>query len=226
VGDTEGRAGRGVRIRTLQRVTAFTDAVVAIALTLLALPLVNIADKSGASEPLAQLLAENRGDLLAAGVSFLVIAQFWRTHRHLFERLVDYDETLLTLNMFWLMAMLFLPFPTARLFTESRLRTDSAVFYLGTMLVIGLLALAQIWWVGRHPTLWEQPSRRLPARALLPTAAASLTFAAATLTAAFSPRAGLLLLIALPLTWYAMRRWAVGETGPQAATGPVGQGSS
>lgn len=214
MGDTEAEGGRGLRIRTLQRVTAFTDAVVAIALTLLALPLVNIADKSGAGQPLAHLLATNRGDLLAAGVSFLLIAQFWRTHRHLYERLVDYDETLLTLNTFWLMTMLFLPIPTARLFTESRLRTDSTVFYLGSMLVIGLLSLAQIWWVGRHPTLRAQPAGRLPTRALLPAAAPTVTFAAATLTAVFSPLAGLLLMIALPLVWYATRRWAVGGIGP------------
>jgi uncharacterized membrane protein len=219
VGETEGGAGRGNRTRTLERITAYTDAVVAIALTLLALPLVTIADKSRADQPLGDLLATNRGDLLAAGVSFLVIAQFWRTHRQLYEGLVDYDETLLTLNTFWLMAMLFLPFPTARLFTESRLRTDSAVFYLGTMLVIGLLGLAQIWWVSRHPTLRGQHTGRLPAHALLTAAAPSAAIAAATLTAAFSPVAGLLLLIALPLVWYATRRWAVGVTGSRATTG-------
>lgn len=224
MGETEGGADRGPRTRTLQRITAFTDAVVAIALTLLALPLVTIGDKSRA-EPLVNLLARNRGDLLAAGVSFLVIAQFWQTHRRLYEGLVDYDEGLLTLNTFWLMTVLFLPFPTARLFTESKLRRDSAVFYLGTMLLIGLLALAQIWWVARHPALGRPSAGRMP-RALLPAAAPAVVFAAATLTAVFSPVAGLLLLFALPLASYAARRWAAGGPGAQATTGPGRQGAS
>jgi hypothetical protein len=94
-------------------------------------------------------------------VSFLVIERFWRTRRHLYEDLVDYDEGLLALNTFWLMIVLFLPFPTARLFTETRLRADSTVLYLGTMLVISLLALAQLWWVGRHPKLCGEPDGRL-----------------------------------------------------------------
>jgi uncharacterized membrane protein len=226
VAEPDGEGGRGHRTRTLQRITAYTDAVVAIALTLLALPLVNSADKSHADEPLVDLLATNRGDLLAAAVSFLVIAQFWRTHRQLYERLVDYDEMLLTLNTFWLMIVLFLPFPAARLFTEAQLRSDSAVFYLGTMLVIGLLALAQTWWVGRHPRLCDRPSGRLNGRALLPAAAPSAMFAAATLTAVFSPVAGLLLLIALPLGWYATRRWAIGGTGTHATARPGRAGES
>jgi uncharacterized membrane protein len=208
VGEAEGGAVQERRARTLQRITAFTDAVVAIALTLLALPLINIADRSGAGQPLAHLLATNRGDLLAAGVSFLLIAQFWRTHRHLYEVLVDYDETLLTLNTFWLMAMLFLPIPTARLFTESHLRTDSCVFYLGTMFVISLAALAQTWWVDRHPALRDRATGRLPARGLLAAAAPSVMLAAATVAAILSPVAGLLLLIPLPLVSYSTRRWS------------------
>jgi uncharacterized membrane protein len=226
VGETEGGAVRAERARTLQRITAFTDAVVAIALTLLVLPLVNIADKSRADEPLFHLLAANRGDILAAGVSFLVIAQFWRTHRQLYEGLGDFDEWLLTLNTFWLMAVLFLPFPTARLFTESKLRTDSTLLYLGTMLVISLLALGQLWWLGRHPALCEQPGGRLPRRALLPPTALSVTFAAATLVAVLSPIVGLLLLIAVLPIRYATRRWALGGTGPRATTGPGRAGAS
>jgi TMEM175 potassium channel family protein len=201
----------GRRTRTLQRVTAFTDAVVAIALTLLVLPLVNIADKSPAGESLAGLMGRNRGDLFAAAVSFLVIEQFWRTHRQLYEGLVDYDEGLLTLNTLWLMVVLFLPFPTARLFTEARLRTDSTLLYLGTMIVISLLALAQLWWVGRHPRLRGESDGPLRGRALLPAAAQSATFAAAFMAAVFAPAAGLLLLIALPVIRYGLRRSAIRE---------------
>ncbi|MEU5941046.1 TMEM175 family protein [Micromonospora sp. NPDC047548] len=189
------------RERTLQRITAFTDGGVAIALTLLVLPLVNFADESTARQSVAQLFAEHLGDLLSFAVSFLVIALFWRTHRHLYEQLVDYDEHLLILNTMWLMAVVFLPFPTARLFVETRLRTDSAVLYLSNMLVISLLALAQAWWVVRRPEL-HAPSSPGTSRALAPPVALSVTFAVATLAALASPTAGLLVLVCLPLAQF------------------------
>ncbi|WP_433532238.1 TMEM175 family protein [Micromonospora sp. CA-263727] len=189
------------RQRTLQRITAFTDGGVAIALTLLVLPLVNFADQSTAGQSVAELFADHLGDVLSFAVSFLVIALFWRTHRHLYEQLVDYDEPLLFLNTAWLMAVVFLPFPTARLFVETRLRTDSAVLYLSNMLVISLLALAQAWWVTRRPDL-QAPSNPVTTRALTPPVALCVTFAVATLAALASPTVGLLALAGLPLAQF------------------------
>ncbi|PZG24040.1 hypothetical protein C1I95_01460 [Micromonospora craterilacus] len=186
------------RQRTLQRITAFTDGGVAIALTLLVLPLVDFADQSTARQSVAQLFSQHLGDILSFVVSFLVIALFWRTHRHLYEQIVDYDEFLLVLNTAWLMAVVFLPFPTARLFVETRLRTDSAVLYLSNMLVISLLALAQVWWVDRRSALRASPSPGR-ARTLAPPVTLSVIFAVATLTALASATAGLLVLIFLPL---------------------------
>ncbi|MEV6815759.1 TMEM175 family protein [Micromonospora sp. NPDC051296] len=186
------------RQRTLQRITTFTDGGVAIALTLLVLPLVDFADQSTARQSVAQLFSQHLGDILSFVVSFLVIALFWRTHRHLYEQIVDYDEFLLVLNTAWLMAVVFLPFPTARLFVETRLRTDSAVLYLSNMLVISLLALAQVWWVNRHANLRASSSPG-GARALAPPVALSVIFAVATLVALAWPTAGLLVLVCLPL---------------------------
>jgi uncharacterized membrane protein len=198
VGETEGEARRGQRTRTLQRVTAFTDAAVAIALTLLALPLVGFADQATARQSLFDLFREHQGDIIAFAVSFLVIALLWRTHRQLYERLDDYDEVLLTLNTLWLFMVVFLPFPTARLFVESRMRTDAAILYVGSMLVVSLIALAQTWWVGRTPALRGSGAKPWPRRALRPAIAISAVFAVATLTALASPVAGLVVLAALP----------------------------
>jgi uncharacterized membrane protein len=141
------------RRRSLDRVTAFTDAAVAIALTLLVLPLVDIATDASTGESVAAELADHRGDVLGFAVSFLVIAQFWSGHRRLFETLDGYDERLLFINTVWLLFVVFLPYPTARLFVEAEVRRDGAVFYLGTMLAISLLGLAMTWYVARHPAL-------------------------------------------------------------------------
>jgi uncharacterized membrane protein len=141
------------RKRSLERVTAFTDAAVAIALTLLVLPLVDVATDAATGESVLSELSRHRGDLLGFAVSFLVIAQFWNGHRRLFETLDVYDERLLFINTLWLLFVVFLPYPTARLFVESEVRRDGAVLYLGTLLTISLLGLAMTWYVARHPAL-------------------------------------------------------------------------
>ncbi|MFG1955238.1 TMEM175 family protein [Micromonospora sp. NPDC048830] len=186
------------RDRTLQRTINLTDAIVAIALTALVLPLVDFADASTARQSVADLIARHLGDILSFAVSFLAIALFWHTHRQLYERLVDYDEPLLLLNTGWLLAVVFLPFPTARLFVETRLRADSAVFYLSNLLVVSLIALAQTWWVRRHPGL-RAPNEPRRSPALLQPVALSVTLAVATLVTFASPGGGLLVLVALPL---------------------------
>jgi uncharacterized membrane protein len=141
------------RKRSLERVTAFTDAAVAIALTLLVLPLVDIATDAATGESVWTELADHRGDVLGFAVSFLVIAQFWNGHRRLYETLEVYDERLLFINTVWLLFVVFLPYPTARLFVESEVRRDGAVFYLGSLLAISLLGLAMTAYVARHPLL-------------------------------------------------------------------------
>lgn len=196
----------GQRARTLERITAFTDATVAIALTLLVLPLVGIASTSSPDQSVADLLAGHRGEILAFAVSFLVIAQFWGAHRRVYEQLVDYDEPLLAMNTYWLMAVVLVPFPTAQLFVESRLRSDATVLYLGLMLAVSLLTLTQVWWIARHPALTGATTRPTLRRQLAPSAATAGTFAIAMVTAFFWPGAALLLLIALPLAQRGVNR--------------------
>jgi uncharacterized membrane protein len=152
------------RKRSLERVTAFTDAAVAIALTLLVLPLVDLATDTEAGQPVLHVLAEHRGDLLGYLVSFLVIAQVWNGHRRLFETLEVYDERLLTINTWWLLFVVFLPYPTARLFVASQLDRGGAVLYLGTLLVISLLGLALSWYAARHPGLRRPDLPVVPVR--------------------------------------------------------------
>lgn len=139
--------------RSFERVTAFTDAAVAIALTLLVLPLVDLATDAASGDSVLDDLSRHRGDLLGYVVSFLVIAQFWGGHRRLFETLDRYDERLLYLNTLWLLVVVFLPYPTARLFVASTLDRGGAVLYLGNLFVISLLALAMSWYAAKHPAL-------------------------------------------------------------------------
>lgn len=139
--------------RALDRVTAFTDAAVAIALTLLVLPLVDIAH--GGSGPVSALLREHDDDVLAFLLSFFVVMAFWRGHRRLFEPLVRLDETLLSLNVLWLLGVVFLPVPTAVLTFEGDSQRAATVLYLSNLLFVALMGVGMVGWISRHPALLD-----------------------------------------------------------------------
>lgn len=139
-----------------ERVTAFTDAAVAIALTLLVLPLVDVArDSAARPEPMHTLLPAHAVDFLAFTVSFLVIARFWRVHRRLFEVLARLDEPMTVLNLAWLFGIVFLPVPTAVLVADKGSAYGGAALYAINLLFIALTALAMAAWAQRRPALWE-----------------------------------------------------------------------
>jgi uncharacterized membrane protein len=67
----------------VDRIIAFSDGVVAIAITLLILPLTDIEPAEGDS--LANVAADNAGALLGFAVSFAVIANYWTIHKDIFR---------------------------------------------------------------------------------------------------------------------------------------------
>lgn len=70
---------------TVDRVIAFSDGVVAIAITLLILPLTEIERAEGAT--IVTVAADDAGALLAFVVSFAVIANYWTIHKEIFRPL-------------------------------------------------------------------------------------------------------------------------------------------
>ncbi len=127
----------------LERTITLTDAVVAIAMTLLILPLVDAVDDGDLTD-VAAVWAEN-GELLQSFViSFLVIYAFWLLHGNLFSRLAAAGRPavrwLSMINMGWLLVIAFLPFPTAMIGRE--LTRVTGPLYLGTLLVLSTLTLA------------------------------------------------------------------------------------
>lgn len=97
--------------RGLERLIFFSDAVVAIAITLIALPLVDSA-REVARESVSKFLSDNTYALVAAAISFAVISAFWREHHRLFERATGYTPLLLRVNGFWLVGIVALPIAT------------------------------------------------------------------------------------------------------------------
>jgi uncharacterized membrane protein len=97
-----------------ERLTFFSDAVVAIALTLLAieLPVPSAASQSA----FFASIRHNQGHYVAFLVSFIVVAVAWRNHREMNALVTKSDPTFETLNFVWLLTVVLLPF-AAKLLT-------------------------------------------------------------------------------------------------------------
>ncbi|MEV0718251.1 TMEM175 family protein [Asanoa sp. NPDC050611] len=189
--DTRERRGR-----SLDRAVSFSDAVMSIALTLLVLPLVDIATDNP-DEPIVHQLDRFTPQILGFVVSFLVISQFWGAHRRLWSYLADFDETLLTINTFWLLLIVFLPYPTALLFSEADTNSGAALFYLLVLLGIGTLMLLQAWYVATHPRLRHVDDHRSLRDQVLPTVGTTAVFVLAILLTLVDRTFGLLSLLLL-----------------------------
>jgi uncharacterized membrane protein len=134
------------------RVEAFSDGVLAIAITLLVLE-IHVDDFDHLWHELASLWPS----YLAYVTSFLTVGSVWIAHHGLFVRLRYIDPVLLRLNLFLLLAAAFLPFPTgvlAEALDASRSSERAAVvLYGGTALAIELLLRACIRYASAHPAL-------------------------------------------------------------------------
>jgi uncharacterized membrane protein len=100
-----------------RRAESFSDGVFAVAITVLVFNLLPIAADTAGTTPSNTLtaghLAGHWPAYLAYVVSFLTIGIMWLNHHGLFVRITRVDRPLLLLNMFLLMGIVAIPFPTA-----------------------------------------------------------------------------------------------------------------
>jgi uncharacterized membrane protein len=97
------------------RVVFFSDAVFAIALTLLALDL-RVTDLRGDPDAPSSMLAaldDLVPQLIAYGVGFLLLAKYWLAHHRFMSRIGAIDGRFMGLNLTYLAFVALLPFPTA-----------------------------------------------------------------------------------------------------------------
>jgi uncharacterized membrane protein len=184
--------------RGLDRLITFLDAVVAIAITLLVLPLVDVLPDEASTVSLGDLLADERRRFTAFALSFAVIAQLWLVHHRIVEQVGSYDRPFVLVNLLWTLTIVLLPFATevASVYDDERLAIG---IYIGTMTVssacLTLLTLLLV----RRPYLRragaERPEDDLP-NGLLTTC----TFVLALVLGVAVPAIGYLALLLLFLT--------------------------
>jgi uncharacterized membrane protein len=131
--------------QALERIVFFSDAVFAIAITLLALelhvPEIPI-DQVAAQMP--QQLAAMTPKFLSFVLSFLIIGSYWVSHHRDFLHIRRYDQRLIWINLLLLMFVAFLPFPTAMLGNYPA-QQFTVTLYAACLALMGFVR-AWLWW--------------------------------------------------------------------------------
>jgi uncharacterized membrane protein len=122
----------------LDRIVFFSDAVFAIAITLL---VIQISVPPASEHDVGSALADRWPQFTSFALSFLVIGLFWSRHHLMFRYIVKSDNVLLWLNLGLLLCIAFMPYPTALVGEHSHDRV-AAILYAGTMTIAGLAAAA------------------------------------------------------------------------------------
>jgi len=183
-------------LRPVERMIFFTDAVVAIAMTLLILPLLeSVTEAAREGLDTAAFLGENVGQLASFCLSFFIILLFWRGHDRLLTRVEHQGSGLFWLNGLWMFSIVALPVVTAMVGAMETDRLQLGL-YIGTMLTTSLIMGGIQLDLQRRPQLLRDQVAP-PRSDLAPAAANSIMFAIALVIALAVPGAGFWSLLAL-----------------------------
>jgi len=187
--------------RGLDRFITFLDAVVAIAITLLVLPLAEVIGRGHVPAHVADVFTENAAPFGAFLLSFAVIARLWTGHHRMVERVGGYDPPFVLVNLGWVLTIVFLPFATQLAAAyPARDRLAVAVY-------VGTIALSSIFLAVAAVLVWRRPALRregiterdaFPRAAFLTTSLLVLAFVLATAIPAVNYYGLLLLLLTGP----------------------------
>lgn len=120
-----------------ERVNNFSDAIFAIAITLLVLevkiPPTDDIESFGLSAAMERLIPS----FIGLVVSFFVTALYWRSHLTLAQFIKTYDSRMLWLNLWLLLFVVLLPFSTA-LYSKNFNYNGPFIFYCANLVLIGV----------------------------------------------------------------------------------------
>lgn len=173
--------------RGLDRVVFFTDAIAAIAITLLILPLVDLVPESSSdgAGP-ADFFEAHLPEVFGFVISFVVISRLWYAHHQLFEHVQAYTGRLALLSVAWAFTIVVLPLPTA-ITAEFEPSRFTIAFYIGTMLLSSALLTIMSFLIRGNPAM-EAPENPLTLRGLLGSVTITALFAIALVIGVLAPQ--------------------------------------
>jgi uncharacterized membrane protein len=140
------------------RVLFFSDAVFAIAITLLVVGL-RVPDLPARLIDAGQQLRAVEPRIFAFFLSFAVIGLFWTGHHSIFRYITALDRVLILINLLFLGTIAFLPYPTALLGATGTSQAPATILYAACVGAVGLGELA-IWLWAIRADLVPTPFRR------------------------------------------------------------------
>ena len=118
--------------RAFDRLINFSDAVVAVAVTVLVLPIADITLSRG-EDSVWEVLSNHAGEIITFFFTFYVVSIMWLTHNRFMNQLRGYDGVIFWLNTAWLSIIAFLPV-TSALYSDSG-PDSTGGWFSGTILI-------------------------------------------------------------------------------------------
>jgi uncharacterized membrane protein len=123
--------------RSFDRLINFSDAVVAVAVTVLVLPIAEITLTRG-DTTVWDVLSGQAGQIITFFFTFFVVSIMWLNHNRFMNQLRGYDGVIFWLNVAWLSIIAFLPV-TSALYSDPGLDASGGWFSEKTLDGSGLL---------------------------------------------------------------------------------------
>jgi len=187
---------RNEAARDTGRIEAFSDAVIAIMLTLLAIELLSFDADTAKRVGLVSALLQNWPSYFAFGLTFLVIGQIWLTHHNLWRYIARVDQGIAILNLLLLAFVAITPF-AARVLAESLAQLDgaeqrhAAAFYSAVMLGQAIAFNLVLWWSHWQKLCYDDVDDELHRAILRRYLIGPVVYASAVALSFYSPVAGL-----------------------------------
>jgi uncharacterized membrane protein len=153
-------AGPPGQTRSVDRLINFSDAVVAVAVTVLVLPLVDIPGPSE-GQTVWTVIGEHASEVWTFLFTFYVVAVMWLAHNRILNAISRYDPFIFWVNTTWLASIVLLPWVSAMYGESSWGRSSVGLLYWGTMAAIALLGSSLGAHLRRHPELLAEETPHL-----------------------------------------------------------------
>jgi uncharacterized membrane protein len=138
--------------RAVDRLINFSDAVVAVAITLMVLPLASV-EGPAAGESILTVIAAHWPQLVTFLFTFYVVAVMWAAHNRILNVIRGYDSTIFWLNASWLAAIVLLPWMTAMRDSASPQASGADCVYWWLLALISAIGGLMGGHIRRHPYL-------------------------------------------------------------------------
>lgn len=143
-------------MKNIERFINFSDAVMAIAVTLLVLPLVERATNAHINS-YHEFTASFSHLLLIFLLSFVVICRYWEAHNDIFKSLKSFSVRLFWLNAAWLISIALIPFTSEIIGNDTTNSAFVTSLYIGSLLITSYIGVAMQWKIAHSPSL-QKPS--------------------------------------------------------------------